>query len=255
MIDQNLDLQFDALKSYGCDEIFQDKLSGVKDKRPGLKEALMNRGYQINHKEVQRIMKELGLSCLVRVKKYRSYKENVGKVASNILERNFQAEKPNKKWVTDITEFKILGEKLYMSPMLALFDREIITYTISSKPTYSLVSNMLNQALERLTEASKPLIHSDQGWHYKMEKYRCSLTKHGITQSMSWKENCYDNAVIENFFGIMKSELLYLQELESVEHFKKELAKYVEYYNYKRIKAKLKGMSPVQYRTHTKGAA
>lgn len=88
-----------------------------------------------------------------------------------------------------------------------------------------------------------------------MEKYRCSLTKHGITQSMSRKGNCYDNAVIENFFGIMKSELLYLQEFESVEHFKKELAKYVEYYNHKRIKAKLKGMIPVQYRTHTKGAA
>ncbi|PGC43331.1 hypothetical protein COM24_33670 [Bacillus toyonensis] len=114
---------------------------------------------------------------------------------------------------------------------------------------------MLNQALERLTEADRPLIHSDQGWHYQMEKYRCSLPKHGITQSMSRKGNCYDNAVIENFFGIMKSELLYLQEFESVEHFKQELAKYVEYYNHKRIKAKLKGMSTVQYRIHTQGAA
>ncbi|WP_154214793.1 IS3 family transposase [Bacillus cereus] len=220
-----------------------------------IRDELMNRGYQINHKKVQRIMKELGLSCLVRVKKYRSYKGNVGKVASNILERNFQAKKTNEKWVTDITEFKVLGEKLYMSPILDLFNGEIITYTLSSKPTYSLVSNMLNQALERLTEADRPLIHSDQGWHYQMDKYRCSLTKHGITQSMSRKGNCYDNAVIENFFGIMKSELLYLQEFESVEHFKQELAKYIEYYNHKRIKAKLKGMSPVQYRTHTHGAA
>lgn len=126
----------------------------------------MNRGYQINHKKVQRIMKELGLSCLVRVKKYRSYKENVGKVASNILERNFQAEKPNEKGVTDITEFNILGEKLYMSPMLDVFNGEIITYTIFSKPTYSLVSNMLNQALEHLTEADRPLIYSDPDWHY-----------------------------------------------------------------------------------------
>ncbi|WP_141548607.1 IS3 family transposase, partial [Bacillus toyonensis] len=220
-----------------------------------IRDELMNRGYPINHKKVQRIMIELGLACLVRIKKYRSYKGNVGKVASNILERNFQAETPNKKWVTDITEFKVLGEKLYMSPMLDLFNGEIITYTISSKPTYSLVSNMLNQALERLTEADTPLIHSDQGWHYQMEKYRCSLTKRGITQSMSRKGNCYDNAVIENFFGIMKSELLYLNEFESVEHFKRELAKYIDYYNHKRIKAKLKGMSPVQYRTHTQETA
>ncbi|PGA73583.1 IS3 family transposase [Bacillus toyonensis] len=220
-----------------------------------IRDELMNRGYPINHKKVQRIMIELGLACLVRIKKYRSYKGNVGKVASNILERNFQAETPNKKWVTDITEFKVLGEKLYMSPMLDLFNGEIITYTISSKPTYSLVSNMLDQALERLTEADTPLIHSDQGWHYQMEKYRCSLTKRGITQSMSRKGNCYDNAVIENFFGIMKSELLYLNEFESVEHFKRELAKYIDYYNHKRIKAKLKGMSPVQYRTHTQETA
>ncbi|PEL22166.1 IS3 family transposase [Bacillus toyonensis] len=220
-----------------------------------IRDELMNRGYPINHKKVQRIMIELGLACLVRIKKYRSYKGNVGKVASNILERNFQAETPNKKWVTDITEFKVLGEKLYMSPMLDLFNGEIITYTISSKPTYSLVSNMLDQALERLTEADTPLIHSDQGWHYQMEKYRCSLTKRGITQSMSRKGNCYDNAVIENFFGIMKSELLYLNEFESVEHFKRELAKYIDYYNHKRIKAKLKGMSSVQYRTHTQETA
>ena len=113
----------------------------------------MNRGYQVNHIKGQRIMKELGLSCLVRVNKYLSYK---GNVASNILERNFQAEKPNERWVTDITEFKILGEKLYMSPMLDLCNGKIITYTISSKPTYSLVSNMLNHALERLRQAPYP---------------------------------------------------------------------------------------------------
>ncbi|WP_409193507.1 IS3 family transposase [Bacillus cereus] len=220
-----------------------------------IRDELMNRGYQINHKKVQRIMKELGVSCLVRMKKYRSYKGNVGKVAPHILERNFQAEIPNEKWVTDITEFKVLGEKLYMSPMLDLFNGEIITYTISSRPTYSLVSNMLDQALECLTEEDTPLIHSDQGWHYQIEKYRCSLTKRGITQSMSRKGNCYDNAVIENFFGIMKSEFLYLQKFESKEHFKRELAKYIEYYNHKRIKAKLKGMSPVQYRTHTQEVA
>ena len=200
-------------------------------------------------------MKELGLKCLVRMKKYRSYKGTVGKIAPNILERNFKAEKPNEKWVTDITEFKLFGEKLYLSPILDLFNGEIITYTIGSRPTYSLVSTMLDQAFERLTEEDTLLIHSDQGWHYQMKQYRHALKERGITQSMSRKGNCYDNAVIENFFGIMKSEFLYLKEFESVEHFKQELAKYIEYYNHKRIKAKLKGMSPVQYRAHAQQAA
>jgi len=139
--------------------------------------------------------------------------------------------------------------------MLDLFKGEIITYTIGSRPTYSLVSTMLEQSFERLTGKDILLIHSDQGWHYQMKKYRSALIKHGITQSMSRKGNCYDNAVIESFFSTLKSELLYLKEFESVEHFKFELEKYINYYNNKRIKAKLKGMSPVQYRAHALKAA
>ena len=139
--------------------------------------------------------------------------------------------------------------------MLDLFNGEIITYTIGPRPTYSLVSTMLDQALYCVTDPDKLLIHSDQGWHYQMKQYRHSLKNCGITQSMSRKGNCYDNAVIENFFGIMKSEFLYRKEFENITHFKQELAKYIEYYNHKRIKAKLKGMSPVQYRAHTLEAA
>ncbi len=220
-----------------------------------IRDELRNRGHKVNHKKVQRIMKELGLKCLVRMKKYRSYKGTVGTIAPNILNRNFTAEKANEKWVTDITEFKLFGEKLYFSPVLDLFNGEIITYTISSRPNYSLVSTMLEQAFERLTDDCRPMIHSDQGWHYQMKQYHHALRERGITPSMSRKGNCYDNAVIENFFGIMKSELLYLKEFHSMEHFKSELAKYIEYYNHKRIKAKLKGMSPVQYRTHAQAAA
>ena len=220
-----------------------------------IRDELGNRGQRVNHKKVQRIMKELGLKCLVRMKKYRSYKGTVGKIAPNILDRNFKAEKPNEKWVTDITEFKLFGEKLYLSPILDLYNGEIITYTIGSRPTYSLVSEMLEQSFERLSEEDELLIHSDQGWHYQMKKYRSALKERGITQSMSRKGNCYDNAVIENFFGIMKSEFLYLKEFESVDQFKKELVKYIDYYNHKRIKAKLKGLSPVQYRVQTLTAA
>lgn len=220
-----------------------------------IRDELANRGQKVNHKKVQRIMKELGLKCLVRMKKYKSYKGTVGKIAPNILNREFTAEKPNQKWVTDITEFKLFGEKLYLSPVLDVFNGEIITYTIGSRPTYSLVADMLEKAFERLSEGDELLMHSDQGWHYQMKQYREALQERGITQSMSRKGNCYDNSVMENFFGIMKSEFLYLKEFESVEHFKLELKKYIEYYNNKRIKAKLKGMSPVQYRTHPQQAA
>jgi putative transposase len=200
-------------------------------------------------------MRELGLKCRVRMKKYRSYKGTVGKIAPNILDRDFHATKPNEKWVTDITEFHLFGEKLYLSPMLDLFNGEIITYTIESRPVYSLVSRMLDKAFEHLNDEDTLLIHSDQGWHYQMRQYQQALKERGITQSMSRKGNCYDNAIIENFFGILKSELVYTQEFESIEQFKEELEQYIEYYNHKRIKAKLKGMSPVQYRTHALKAA
>ncbi|PLT32123.1 IS3 family transposase [Bacillus sp. V5-8f] len=220
-----------------------------------IRDELRNRGYKVNHKKVQRITNELGLKCIVRMKKYKSYKGTVGKIAPNILDRNFQADKPNQKWVTDITEFKFFGEKLYLSPVLDLNNGEIITYTTGSRATYSLVSKMLEQAFDKLTEEDAPLLHSDQGWHYQMKQYRNALEKRGMTQSMSRKGNCYDNAVIENFFGIMKSEFLYLKEFKNMDHFKTELAKYIDYYNNKRIKAKLKGMSPVQYRNHAQQAA
>src|SRR5699024_7707766 len=114
----------------------------------------------------------------------------------------FHADKPNEKWVTDITEFKLFGEKLYLSPILDLFNGEIITYTIGNRPTYSLVSDMLDKSFERLGKEDKLILHSDQGWHYQMKQYHHSLKQKGITQSMSRKGNCYDNAVIENFFGI-----------------------------------------------------
>ncbi len=198
-----------------------------------IRAELANRGLHVNHKKVYRLMRELGLKCLVRIKKYRSYKGEAGKVAENVLNRNFKASKPNEKWVTDITEFKLFGEKLYFSPMLDLYNGEILTYTIGSRPTYSLVSSMLNKALRKKRKEDTLLIHSDQGWHYQMKKYSLALKKKDIIQSMSRKGNCYDNAVIENFFGILKSEFLNYQDFKNVEHFKEELRKYIHYYNHK----------------------
>lgn len=192
-------------------------------------------------------MKELGLRCQVRMKKYHSYKGKVGEVADNLLNREFTASKPNQKWVTDITEFKLFGEKLYLSPILDLFNGEIITYTIGLRPTYALVAEMLENGLQRLNTKDELMMHSDQGWHYQMRPYRERLQEAGITQSMSGKGNCHDNAVIENFFGIMKSELLYYKEFESIEHFKEQLAAFMDNYNHQRIKSKLR-MSPIQFR-------
>ncbi|MGM7724607.1 IS3 family transposase [Metabacillus sp. Hm71] len=216
---------------------------------------LRNRGYLFNHKTVLRLMNELGLKCLVRITKYLSYRGKVGKIAPNILQRNFKASKPNEKWVTDITEFHLFGEKLYFSPILDLFNSEVVAYQIERRPVLPLVTKMLDKAFTRLNEGDTPILHSDQGWHYQMKQYRQALKEHQITQSMSRKGNCLDNAVIENFFGLLKSELLYLQEFESMEHFILELENYIEYYNHKRIKEKLKGLSPVEYRIQSLIAA
>ncbi|MEH7413849.1 IS3 family transposase [Neobacillus drentensis] len=216
---------------------------------------IRKKGYKINHKTVRRLMNELGLKCLVRMKKYRSYRGQVGKIAPNILERDFHASKPNEKWVTDVTEIHLHGEKLYLSPILDLYNGEIIAYNIEHRPVYPLVSKMLDKAFERLGKGDTPILHSDQGWHYQMKRYQFALKEQGIIQSLSRKGNCLDNAVMENFFGLLKSELLYLREFESMDHFKVELEKYIHYYNHKRIKVKLKGMSPVQYRTHAQEAA
>lgn len=218
-------------------------------------DVLKEKGHTINKKKVYRMMKQLGLKCIVRMKKYKSYKGSFGKAAPNILNRNFKAEKPNQKWVTDVTEFKLFGEKLYLSPVLDLFNGEIITYTLQSRPTFDLVKTMLKQALEYVKEDDELLIHSDQGWHYRMPQYQIMLKKNNVTQSMSRKGNCYDNAVIENFFGILKYEFLFLQEFDSIEHFKIELEQYIYYYNHLRIKSKLNRKSPVIYRENFKQTA
>jgi putative transposase len=216
---------------------------------------LRKRGFRINHKAVLRLMNELSLKATVRAKKYRSYKGKVGKVAPNILERNFTASKPNEKWVTDITEFQMCGEKLYLSPILDLYNGEIIAYSINKRPVFQLVYKMLKHGLSHLNDGDEPILHSDQGWHYQMRQYREILKQNNITQSMSRKGNCLDNAVIENFFGLLKSELLYNEEFSSMDQFIEKLHEYIHYYNHERIKIKLKGLSPVQYRVQSSLAA
>jgi putative transposase len=212
---------------------------------------LRNQQQYLNHKTVQKLMGQLGLKSTVRPKRYQSYRGSVGKVAPNLLERNFGASKPNQKWVTDVTEFNIKGERVYLSPILDLYNQEIISYEIADRPQISMVSTMLNKAFKQLKQTDKPMLHSDQGWQYQMGLYQQALKAQGITQSMSRKGNCLDNAVMENWFGMMKTEFFYQQKFDDIQSFKTQLKEYIHYYNHDRIKQKLKGLSPVNYRTQS----
>ena len=213
--------------------------------------ALRNKGITINHKTVQRLMKELGLVCRVRMKRYKSYRGEVGTVAPNLLNRDFTTARPNEKWVTDVTEFALFGKKLYLSPILDLYNGEIVSYSLSYHPRFTQTIDMLEKAFAKIPDNTNLILHSDQGWQYQMKPFRRMLQKKGIRQSMSRKGNCLDNAVMENFMGHLKSELFYLMEFSSIDHFIKELHDYIYFYNHHRIKQKLKGMAPVQYRFHT----
>jgi putative transposase len=207
-------------------------------------------GMAINHKAVLRLMEEMKLRSLIRVKKYRSYRGDIGKIAPNILNRDFKADRPYQKWATDVTEFKVKGRKLYLSPIIDLFNQEIISYEITDRPVFKGVMDMLKKSLPLVKGAEQLVLHSDQGWQYQMQKYQQSLRENGISQSMSRKGNCLDNAVMENFFGTIKSELFYMNEYESTEKLKNDIKDYISYYNEKRIKLNLNGMSPTEYRAH-----
>lgn len=211
---------------------------------------LENKGIVINHKTVLRLMKLLGLKSVIRIKKYKSYKGEQGKIAPNILERNFKATAPNQKWATDITEFNVSGKKLYLSPIIDLFNQEIISYELTDRPVFNQVVTMLKKAFKKIPNNTNLTLHSDQGWQYQMKQYQCLLKRKGIIQSMSRKGNCLDNAIIENFFGILKSELFYIKKFRTIEELKTEIKQYISYYNNVRIKSNLNKMSPIKYRTH-----
>ncbi|MCG4051135.1 IS3 family transposase [Escherichia coli] len=210
---------------------------------------LQKRGLKFSGKTVRKLMQQLGLKSPVRLKKYRSYRGNMGLTAENILQRQFKAEAPCEKWVTDITEFRAGGQKLYLSPILDLFNGEIVAWETACRPAEELVKRMLNKGLESLAEGEKPLLHSDQGWHYRIKSYQSALADRGLVQSMSRKGNCLDNAVMENFFGHLKEEMYYRRDYRNVEELENAVNEYITYWNQKRIKLSLGGLSPVEYRT------
>ena len=250
------------MKKVNPDQELKKSIQSIFDENNGnygyrrIKLELKNRGSIVNHKKVQRIMNELGLKgdkFSRKSRKYSSYKGTTGTVAKNRIKRRFHTNMCHQKLTTDITEFKCSdGVKLYLSPIMDMFNGEILSYGIGMRPTLELVVNPLEEALEIVKDSKyRTTVHSDQGWHYQHNKWVKTLKKNKMFQSMSRKGNCLDNSPMENFFGLLKQEMYYGEKLCSFEELKKRIEEYIEYYNNKRIKQKLAGMSPVQYRIHT----
>ncbi len=179
-------------------------------------DKLQNKGVIVNHKTVMRLINLIGLKSIIRVKKYKSYRGENGKIAPNILQRNFQAAATNEKWATDVTEFNVSGPKLYLSTIIDLFNQEIISYEITESPVFEQVVMMLKKAFKKIPNDTNLMLHYDQGWQYQMSHYQHLLKEKGIIQSMLRKGNCLDNAIIENFFGTLKSELFYTENLKQL---------------------------------------
>ena len=183
-----------------------------------------------------------------KIRKYSSYMGTVGKVAENLLKRQFNVDVPNKVFVTDVTEFKFSWGKVYLSPVMDLYNREIIGYDIARHPDFNQIKRMMDSALKGRTITKEALFHSDQGWQYQMKEFGQILKSYGITQSMSRKGNCHDNSVMENFFGRLKVEMFYGEEktFKDFDDFKEKLEEYILWYNKERIKEYLHWKSPIQ---------
>ena len=228
---------------------------------------MRNQGYEINHKKVKRLMKVMGLYGITPKAKYKSYKGDMNGTVPNLLldkivneenhtttyKQNFTTTACNQIWTTDVSEFKISAGKLYLSPIMDAHNDEIISYDISAIPNYVQVTNMLNKAFNKFDDLTGLIFQSDQGWQYQMQHYHKTLKEKGITQSMSRKGNCLDNGIMENFFGKMKNEMFYGHEYEfkTLDQLKAAMEEYITYYNEKRIKVKLKGLTPLQYRNQS----
>ena len=228
---------------------------------------LKNEGWTVNHKTVKRLMSKLKLYGITPRAKYKSYKGDFNGTVDNKLLykrvdtkkhrteyiRDFSTTDVNEKWTTDVSEFHIVAGKLYLSPILDMHNKEIVSYSISRNPNFVQTIDMLNKAFSKYIDLSHLIFHSDQGWQYQMSHYHKLLRERGITQSMSRKGNCLDNSPMENFFGKMKNEMFYGHEYEfkTLEQLQKAMEDYIEYYNNKRIQVKLKGLTPCQARNQS----
>lgn len=217
---------------------------------PRITIELRRRGFNINEKKVARIMRENGLRAAPKKRRYNSYKGTVGKIAPNVLERDFTTTRPYQKLGTDVTVFITPHGKLYLSPVIDFHTREILSYDLSEHPNMKQIRRMLTRLTRKHgEELPGAILHSDQGWQYQMLYYRKYLEEHGIVQSMSRKGNCLDNSPTENFFGRLKTEMYYDKEysFKSLDELKQNIRRYIRYYNQKRIVNRLK-TCPKEYR-------
>ncbi len=203
----------------------------------------------VNHKKVLRLMRKLGVLSFARsTRKYNSYKGEIGKIADNIIDRDFFASESLKKCYTDINEFKVGEDKVYLAPIIDGYNAEIIAYSVSFSPNMVQQHEMLSQLQNERYDGM--ILHSDQGLQYQHIEYRQFLKVKGIIQSMSRKGTSADNSFMESFFGILKSEMYYGFEdtFKNKYELKETIIDYIKYYNEERIKLNLGGLSPVTYR-------
>jgi len=204
---------------------------------------------RFNKKRIRRLMKKLGISSVIR-RKRNAYKKTTPQIkAENVLNREFKAEKPNQKWLTDVTEFRIIGssDKLYLCAIIDLHDNSIISYKIGRRNNNELVFQTFDEAI-KLNPGAKPLVHSDRGYQYTSPAFKHLLGLIGATQSMSRVGRCIDNGPMEGFWGTLKSEMYYLTQFHSFKELEEAIHKYMYFYNNERFQLKTKGLTPIEYR-------
>lgn len=248
------------------DQELKDQLLSIREKHKDyvyrrIQKELARQGQIVNHKKIQRLMRELGIcvtSFTRKSRKYSSYKGKVGHIASNRLKRRFMTSIPYQKITTDTTELKYYEtntsgqlqiKKIYLDSFMDLFNQEIVSYKITKQPNGESIMEALQEAIEETVCCPyRRTFHSDQGWAYQMRAYSHELRKHKIFQSMSRRGNCLDNSPLENFFGILKQEMYYGKVFKSYEDLKMAVELYISYYNRERMKERLNWLSPVEYR-------
>lgn len=212
---------------------------------------LRRSGWMVTKKLVFKLMHQLGLKSKARItRKYRSYAGTLSRIAENLLDRDFHAAGPNQKWVSDVTEFRVDNRKVYLSPVYDLYDHSVVSYSCSTSPSTALTAQSLQTAFDTQRPASNLLVHTDQGFQYQHSSWHRILRAHHATQSMSRKGNCHDNAVMENFFGHLKSEMYHGEHFNDVDDLVNAIEDYIRWYNDERVQERLKGMTPMEYRNH-----
>lgn len=218
-----------------------------------IQQRLRREGWVVSKKTVLKLMNSLKLRCEIRRKRYVSFKGETGKIASNMLRRDFTTTGTNQKWVTDVTEFRVNEQKVYLSTVMDLFDRQIIGHAHGTSPNLMLTNTSLRRALKTRRPGQKPIVHSDQGFQYQHASWR-RLLKGRAIQSMSRRGNCLDNSVMESFFGHLKDELYCNTQFLTAGALTLAIDDYIAWFNTERSHSALKGLSPVEYRTQALAA-